>query len=258
MKKIQQDLLKGSLITIAVLIISAFVLGLNGFVQAWTPPQFDPPPAEPTDPISAPLNVSSSTQRKIGSLSIDQFGDHGLIPGNALSLHVAYDRVNGVMGDVDDLGLSGLYIEQDVMDGVAGSSYYGYAAYFSHNNIGDVNPDPDTFGTEHQITGGYALGINGNAKINGDLVVVGTVRTLGRALGASTAFSAFQCNRDDTSCQGQTAATCQEKCLEATNPGSGFCGSAWVEDDQGYLKNFTCDDQSGPVGTVICNCLSFD
>ncbi len=247
MKKIQQDLLRGSLITIAVLIISAFVLGLNGFVQAWSPPGDNPP----LGAISAPLNVSSSTQKKTGSLSIDQFGDHGLIPENALSLHVAYDQVNGVMGDGDDLGLSGLYIEQDVMDGVAGSSYYGYAAYFKHNVQSGVNPD------DNRLEGGYAGYFNGNVKITGDLVVTGTSYT-GEVAGASTVFTAFQCNRDDNSCSTANQPTCQEKCINASDPGSGFCGSAWIEDDQGYLKNFTCDDQSGPVGTVKCNCLSFD
>ncbi|MFH1597952.1 MAG: hypothetical protein ABIB97_02685 [Patescibacteria group bacterium] len=67
---------------------------------------------------------------------------------------------------------------------------------------------------------------------------------------------AFQCNRGTGSCGVAAQSSCNDKCQNATDPGPGFCVSAWVENKG--LQNFNCDDTATPVGTIYCNCLRFD
>jgi len=242
MNRLKSDFLKASLVTTAILTISIFVLGVGGLVvQAWTDPSGTPPTS---DDIAAPLNVSGNLQEKAGQLQIDPINKESeLNADNALSVY-------GLNNDH-----TAIYAENGPAE-LPLLPYEGYAAYFSHSDKDTPNPDPQAAGLPEQMTGGYATIVDGNMKITGDLIILGSSASGVAAGKRGVVFPAFQCERDAESCGIGAQESCNEKCANATVPGAGYCSSAWTS-DKGVLSNFTCDDTSTPAVTVLCNCLTY-
>jgi hypothetical protein len=254
MKKIKQDLLKATIVVSAVLTVSAFILGFGSYIaQAWVEPSGPPG----TEEVAAPLNVSASWQEKEGMLQLDPAKISGVNDQNSLSVFA------------QNLEHSAIYAEQNFV--TCSPTAYCWSGYFSGNFA--IDGDIYVTGTQYvgkpipTSRGGKLRGPAGEdivTTFNGSILIENDNRDANVCLNGNSdaecikSFTptAFQCNRDDASCGVDAQTTCQAKCQNATDPGAGFCGSAW--DDSGTLQNYTCDSTAKASGTIRCNCLRFE
>ena len=256
----KNELLKGTLITMAVLLVAAFILGMNGFVQAWSEPDAGWVPPLDGD-IAAPLNVGGGLQEKTGQLQLDPNSIAALNSENALSVyaqngeHAAiYAEQNAVSCTSGEYCWSGYFSGDFAIDGhiyTTGGQSFGLPIPSGSKALGGGETGPD--GEEFIATFNQSILVENGDK-NANLCVNGNAD--GECI-KNFRPNGFQCNRGDSSCGVGFQSTCNAKCQAATIPKSGFCTSAWTL-DKGVMGNFSCDDSSPSGVTIKCNCLYFD